>query len=262
MRNKASAPIDDDDDLPEERRRKRRTLVKWLIIVGSIIALYIIVTRLLVRNFVVPTGAMEGTVLVGDNLLVNMLDNKPQRGRIIVFEFPGMRDQVEASEFQYYLKRCVAVAGDTLQIINKKVLVNGEEQPVPKKARFQPGSRPQETNIFPPFSRFSSDDWGPMRIPKKGDIIPLNDSTYTRYSTFIKREGHTVDGAGTLFKIDGKAATNYMVERDYCFGMGDNRDNSLDSRYWGFIPVDYVAGHPFLILYSSSDSRRNFMSVE
>jgi signal peptidase I len=68
---------------------------------------------------------------------------------------------------------------------------------------------------------------------------------------FIGREGHTVTpGADNTVMIDGKPMQRYTVERDYVFGMGDNRDNSLDGRFWGFIPKDDVVGMPVIVYWS------------
>jgi signal peptidase I len=248
----------------------------WTKTIISSLLIVMVVNGLLIASFVVPTGSMENEVMAGDFLFVNkfiyggstpqtipFLDTPlpffrlpglrdPKKGDVIVFIFPGMRDQRKADEFQYYLKRCVATAGDTLQVINKQVFINGVQQPVPPHAQFtDSGSDPSERlRTFPNYANFTRDNWGPMRIPKKGDVMPLNDSTYERFQIFIEREGHEVDRSGEIITIDGKPATTYTVGRDYCFGMGDNRDNSLDSRYWGFVPVENVVGTPIFVYWS------------
>jgi signal peptidase I len=202
--------------------------------------------------------------MAGDNLLVNRMYGEPKRGDIIVFEFPGFRDQIEPDEFQYYIKRCVAIAGDTLEVSGRKVLLNGLEQPLPPNVKFEgyDGGSQDRFRTFPEGAGFTRDNWGPMRVPKRGDVIPLNDSTFYMYRVFIMREGHRIEQQGERFVIDGKTVASYTVERDYCFGMGDNRDNSLDSRYWGFIPVENVAGKAWMVLWSSAGSDRTFKKVE
>ena len=81
-------------------------------------------------------------------------------------------------------------------------------------------------------------------------VIPLNAQTSPSWLIFIRREGHTAAyGAGTV-EIDGKPAESYTVQRDYIFGMGDHRDNSLDGRYWGFIPKENLVGTPMLVYWS------------
>lgn len=255
-------------------------LWSWVKTIVWALSVVTIVNGLLLASFTVPTGSMENTVLPGDYVFVNKFiygPSTPQiipffnitlpyyklpplagpdQGDVIVFIFPGNRDQVKADNFEYYLKRCVAVAGDTLQIVNRKVYVNGKEFTLPTHAKFRdlsPEQRQQETEstryqTFPPGRGYTRDDWGPMRIPKEGDVIQLTRENILEWSTFIRREGHDVDVSRML--IDGQPATSYTVERDYVFGMGDNRDNSLDSRFWGFIPKEDVVGTPMMVYWS------------
>jgi signal peptidase I len=135
------------------------------------------------------------------------------------------------------------------------------QQPLPPNAKFESKSEGPQDHLktFPEYRGFTRDSWGPLRIPKEGDVIPLNDSTIVMYRIFIMREGHQVERQGEFFLVDGKPATTYRVERDYLFGMGDNRNNSEDSRYFGFIPKENVVGTP-LIVYWSWDPSYHFFS--
>jgi signal peptidase I len=113
-----------------------------------------------------------------------------------------------------------------------------------------------DERIFPPTARFNEDNYGPVVVPKKGMAITLTSETYPMWEVFIAREGHkpALRADGTVL-IDDKAQSTYTVERDYLFGMGDNRDNSLDSRFWGFIPAENVVGTPMFVYWSwSSDT--------
>lgn len=249
--------------------------ISWIKTILGAIIVVMIINGLAIASFVVPTGSMENTVMTGDFLFVNKFVygpstpqvvpffniplpfykfpgvKKPQVGDVIVFIYPGNRDEVEASEFQYFLKRCVATAGDTLQIINKKIFVNNKEIALPEHAKFlRPIMNDDSMRTFPFGRGFTGDNYGPLRIPKKGDIIKLNNKNYYEWLVFIQREGHEVSRYGQSIYIDGKIVTQYKVERDYCFGMGDNRDNSDDSRYWGFIPYDNVVGTPIIVYWS------------
>ncbi|MDQ1266173.1 MAG: Signal peptidase [Bacteroidota bacterium] len=262
---------------PEPKPFTGDWFVSWTkTIIGAIIVVMII-NGLAIASFVVPTGSMENTVMTGDFLFVNKFIfgpstpqvvpfvniplpflrfpglREPRKGDVIVFIFPGYRDEIKAKEFQYYLKRCVAVAGDTLEIKNKRLFVNHIEYSIPTNGRFDPSIPLFDYNqwqTFPPGKGFTRNDYGPVRIPKKGDIIRLNQQNLREWFIFICREGHEVTSDGTNIFIDGKVMTSYKVERDYCFGMGDNRDNSLDSRYWGFIPVENVVGTPLIVYWS------------
>lgn len=241
--------------------------------IGGALLFVMILHSLLIASFIVPTGSMENTVMTGDFLLVNKLFGpstpqivpflniplpykilpspcEPERGDVIVFIFPGMRDEIESSEFQYYLKRCVAIPGDTLQIKNNLLYINNELQKFPTNGVFDntmPTNSIEVLQTFPKGMNFTHDNYGPIRIPKKGDTIDLDAPTLRQWDTFIKREGHQVELNNTnTVLIDGSPTNKYIVEKDYYFGMGDNRDHSLDSRYWGFIPREHILGSPII----------------
>jgi signal peptidase I len=107
-----------------------------------------------------------------------------------------------------------------------------------------------DDRIFPKGAQWNEDNYGPIVVPKKGMTVRLDSSTIDTWDTFIRREGHTVAVKKSLIEIDGKQATSYTVQRDYLFGMGDHRDNSLDSRYWGFIPKENLVGTPLVVYWS------------
>jgi signal peptidase I len=99
---------------------------------------------------------------------------------------------------------------------------------------------------------FTFDNYGPIYIPKAGEFIQLNAQNIADWKIFIEREGHKVNYDVNTITIDGNAATEYKVQRNYCFGMGDNRDDSKDSRDWGFIPYENVVGTPIMVYWSWS----------
>lgn len=244
-----------------------------------VLVAFFFLNSFVLASFEVPTGSMENEILPGDFLFVNKFlygGSTPrtipatniripwfrlpelrsvERGDVIVFEFPGYRDSLQSSEFTFYLKRAVAIAGDTLEIRNRVVYINGIPSPLPRNLVYRsPHPRsPSERNprIFPPGSGFNEDNWGPMRIPAKGDVIELSRDTFIRWATFVGREGHSIaldPEHGVL--VDGVPTEQYVVEHSYIFGMGDNRDNSLDSRFWGFIPEENIIGTPMIIYWS------------
>ena len=263
-------------------------LKAWLKEMGIVFGTFLVLNSFVLASFEVPTGSMENEIMTGDFLLVNKFvfgGTTPrtvpftntkipsfklptfwnvERGDIIVFVFPGMREEVEPVDFAYYLKRCMAVAGDTLQVIDRVVYVNGKPAPVPRNVKFNSAvMKPPDfadPRIFPRGSAFNEDNYGPIVIPKKGDVIKLSPANFEQWEIFIQREGHTVDLRGGKVYVNGTAADSYTVGRNYVFGMGDNRDNSLDSRFWGFIPEENVVGTP-LIVYWSWDPDRSLFDV-
>ena len=256
----------------------KATVKAFLKEVGIIIGAFLLLNSFVLASFEVPTGSMENEIMTGDFLLVNKFifgGTTPktipftatkipsfklpalwnvERGDIIVFIFPGMRDEAEPMDFAYYLKRCIAVAGDTLEIVNRLVYVNGVQVSNPRNIKFNsPMIKPRnfpDPRIFPKGSLFNEDNYGPVVVPREGDVVELNVETFMKWETFIEREGHRAELVNGAVHIDGKEVTSYAVERDYVFGMGDNRDNSLDSRFWGFIPKESVVGTPLIVYWS------------
>ena len=149
----------------------------------------------------------------------------------------------------------MAISGDTLQVINRVVYVNGQRAPIPRNMKFNsPRMLPAQyadERIFPPTAPFNEDNYGPIVIPFKGMQLPLTAGNLGMWDTFIQRDGHkaTLDAQGNVL-IDGKQNSTYTVEKNYLFGMGDNRDNSLDSRFWGFIPEENIVGTPMIVYWS------------
>jgi len=186
----------------EKPRRTAFQEYSEALVVAVILA--IIIRALLVQAFKIPSGSMEPTLLIGDHILVNKFlygeripftdlrwprFTSPKHGDVIVFTYPVDRSKD-------FIKRVIAVGGDTLEVRGKKVFLNGKE-------------------IQEPYAHY------------------LNDS-------LIRGQPVT--------RIDTKVIT---VPKGYLFVMGDNRDQSQDSRYWGFVPVKDVKGKAFLIYYSA-----------
>jgi signal peptidase I len=240
-----------------------------------------IIKVFLFEAYRIPTGSMENTLLVGDFLLVTKFTygattprnipltniripyfrlpafKEPKIGDIIVFDFPGERDEKESPEVLNYIKRCVGLPGDTIQIINRVLYNNGRVIPNPPQAKFITNVQPPNygnPRIFPKGMPWNDDNYGPLRIPKKGDRLKIDSSNFEQWKIFILRENHnevklTPDNR---LIVDGTIQDSniYVVQRDYLFMMGDNRNNSLDSRFWGFMPKDNIVGQAFMIYWS------------
>lgn len=248
----------------------------------SSVILVTIASALFLKTFIVeayhiPTASMQNSLLIGDFVLVNKFIygaktpkrlpfataeipfvklpalKKPQRGDVIVFEYPGDRDAANSSEPLNFVKRCIAIGGDTLSIVHADVFVNGErfpQTPTMDQTILFPKEYHDE-RMFPADAQYNQDYYGPVVVPTKGDVLQLNAENIHQWETFIRREGHRidVDEHGTVL-IDDSPRSSYTVERDYIFVMGDNRDHSLDSRFWGFLPEENIIGEALIIYFS------------
>jgi len=116
----------------------------------------------------------------------------------------------------------------------------------------------QDASIFPFNGRWTCDYFGPLWIPQQGATVALNLENLPLYERIIRDYEHnTLEVKNGEIYINGEAATEYTFQQDYYFMMGDNRHNSLDSRYWGFVPEDHVVGKP-AIIWLSTDSSKSF----
>jgi len=270
--------LEENIDTEKNNKKKKSKPKEYFdaLIFAAIVAIFLKI--FFVEAYRIPTGSMENTLMVGDFLLVNKFMygattprnfpfsdiripyfrfpdlRDPKRGDVVVFDFPGNRDEKQSPEVINYIKRLIGEPGDSLQIINRVIYVNGQIFPNPPNSKFL--STPQNSNIvnpriFPKGSGWNEDNYGPLRIPKEDDVIMLDIGNIEMWRIFIEREGHTVQVLpNTGIVIDGKPANEYEVQQDYYFMMGDNRNNSLDSRFWGFVPRELIVGEALLIYWS------------
>jgi len=247
----------------------------------------LVIISFVIQNTRIPTGSMEGTIMIGDFVLVNKfiygssspkyipfteialpyftipVGRDPQRNEVVVFEYPGNFDQMQSTTLNLqYVKRCIGTPGDTVEVRDGVVYVNGKQNWIPPNIQYEDPKEPrdinyykkgeQELGIYPPNKQWSHWNYGPLRVPKKGDVITLTADNFLQWQTIIDREcgARAVDLNDGVVTIYGKPTNTYTMKKDYYFMMGDNRTNSADSRYWGFVPRDNVTGKAFITLFS------------
>jgi len=121
-----------------------------------------------------------------------------------------------------------------------------------------------DAQIFPHSDKFkwNVDNYGPIQLPKKGWTVALNDSTLTLYRRAIEvYEGNKVAVNGKDILINGKKADSYTFKMNYYWMMGDNRHDSLDSRYWGYVPEDHIIGKAVLTWFSTDSTANLFNKI-
>lgn len=162
-----------------------------------------------------------------------------------------------------YIKRCVAIAGDTLQVKGDTVYVNGALSPIPAHLIIEPladipvtdATFPHRSDLYP----WTHVNYGPIWVPKAGVTVPLTLHNLPLYERIIKNyELNTLEVRDSTIYINNEPATQYTFRMDYYFMMGDNRDNSLDSRYWGFLPEDHIEGKASFIWLSITQGKNIF----
>lgn len=258
-------------------KSKTRELIE-----AVVIALFaaLVLRQFVIASYKVPTGSMENTVLVGDFMFVNKFVYGAKTPDWIgipftktgfsvpSFRFPAIAQPkpYDIIVFRYpvdplldYIKRCIAVGGQTIEIINKKVYVDGVPFPKPPHMKFiDPrvfSREDQEFKVFDP-DLGSRDNFGPLYIPKEGDTIAIDEQNYRIYKNAIDKYKKDIsfEWRNDQAYLNGVAVNEYEFSQDYYFAMGDNRDNSLDSRAWGFVPHENIVGTP-LIIWMSWDSQ-------
>jgi signal peptidase I len=222
------------------RRRSRfRGVWEWFRSVVAALFLFVVIRSFFVEAFKIPTGSMEGTLLVGDFLLVNKLVygaevpftnvklpgmRAPRRGDIIVFQWPVDRTK-------NFVKRVVGLSGDTLEMRDGQLIRNGQTVNESYALHTSPDSDVsdeefnwQQAYLLSAHHPVASSPRSPMSVPTL-EASPGYHPSRNNWGPIVVPDG------------------NYFV-------LGDNRDNSLDSRYWGFVADSLVRGQPLVVYYS------------
>lgn len=217
----------------------------WTAGLFPVIAVVFLLRSFLFEPFKIPSGSMIPTLLVGDLILVNKFTygvrlpvvntkitqgNSPQRGDVMVFRYPPQPSMD-------YIKRVVGVPGDEVAYLNKRLTVNG---------------KPVETTALPDFF-----DQDAMRYFKQFNE-QLGEHRHRILNTpevpaFVQSASQFKFRENCRYSVEGVSC---KVPEGHYFMMGDNRDNSLDSRYWGFVPDENIVGKAFFVWMNFGNLKR------
>jgi signal peptidase I len=232
-----------------ERRKQKSVFREYAESIIIAVVLAFVLRQFVVQAFKIPSGSMEETLLIGDHILVNKFlyyFTSPHRFDVIVFRYPWEDDRD-------FIKRAIALPGDRVQIRNRQVYIN--EQPL------------QEPYAQYMMARGREENFGPIIVPKKGDTVEIRSDK----QLYLNGEKIAIPPGPHHPRDHGAAMTGFevfygalfapgttlqepvaprIVQHDYYFMLGDNRDNSKDSRYWGFVEDTRIKGKAFFIYWS------------
>lgn len=223
---------------PVKPVKESETLLESLAGICSVLVVGLFALTFLGQNFVIPSGSMENTLLVGDHLLVDRITfspgswwmplvhhRDPQRGDIVVFIRPAPEPEPDENGNPVYLilvKRLIGLPGDHIHLHDGTVFINGVAQPMPKEGL--------ETPPLPPTDQEYVDEFP--------SVLPTVEDSHGAVTTWIvDMPNHIVDG-------------DIVVPPGKYFMMGDHRHASLDSRFWGFVPRENIMGRPLFNYWS------------
>jgi len=203
----------------------------------SVLVVGLFILYFLGQNFVIPSGSMENTLLIGDHLLVDRITlappskwmplvryREPRRGDIVVFIRPASEPEPDADGNPQYLilvKRLIGIPGDRIHLRDGVVYINGVAQPMPREGRdtLAPASEREFLDQFPA-------------------LLPTPEDTHGAVDTWVVELPSHIEN-GDLVVPPGKY-----------FMMGDHRHGSMDSRFWGFVPRANIMGRPLFNYWS------------
>lgn len=323
--------------------KHKQKVIEWAKALGISFLCVLVIRTFFFEISPVSSPSMEQSLLTGDFMFINKLSYGPrlprtilsipfvnqklystlislpylrlfgspgvERNDVVVFNYP-QEDEHPVDHRAYFVKRCVALAGDSFKIVNGLVYINNEltdnedllqynyhiksdtllDSAFVARYHLNEGGKISDNNdysftltkaladtlksklyitsiekttekkemwdefVFPFNSHYkwNVDNYGPVKIPAKGDTIHLDSLNLCFYERIIViYEGNTLELKQDSIYINHVPATSYILKQNYYFMMGDNRHNSQDSRHWGFVPEDHIIGKATRIIYST-----------
>lgn len=266
------------------------SILNLFLVSSGIIILLLVIQVFCFTSFNIPSDSMEPVLQKGDKIIVNKLVegarlfnvfaalrgegikiyrmpglSKLKRNDVLVFNFPYAENRWDSIRFdvmQYYVKRCIALPGDTLEIRNGYYKVRGYHEELGNmmaQRYLSKLEKPEEKGIVT--GTFPWDwalgwnirEFGPLPIPERGQEVNMENTTVNLYKQLIEWEQKCkLTFRGDTVYIGDSIISTYRFKKNYYFVSGDNMPNSQDSRYWGMLPEEYVVGKATRI-WSSKD---------
>lgn len=251
----------------------------WVILIA------IIVKAFAIDAFRIPSSSMENTLQPGDFVLANKFAynistpkeipfanlpipyanlfeiGKPEINDVVIFQFPEGFESDSKKEGTKYIKRVVAGPHDTLRITEGNVFVNGKQITLPssfkKPQLLDEESFVREETIYPPGAKWNRLSYGPIIIPAKSDTINISPENFERWQSVIVMDHgeRSLLSEGTLVTLDGRAIFEYVLTQDHYFVIGDNFEESMDSRNFGFITDNMIIGKAMFVYWSYNSEK-------
>ena len=247
--------------------------------IGILLLLWFLLQITVVATFRIPTDSMQPTLLPGDNILVNksimgarifdiwdMAEEKEveihrlpgmgkvKRNDVLVFHYPypHKSDSLSMHLLKYYVKRCIALPGDTMGIRKGYYYIKGMDEPIGNVEAQERIARldkedargiVMDTYPWDKYIDWTIQDFGPLHVPAAGQTVAMDSTTVKLYRNLVEWEQKKpLSWRADKVYLDDSLIQEYRFQENYYFVGGDYMENSKDSRYWGLLPEPYIVG--------------------
>ena len=247
--------------------------------IGILLLLWFLLQITVVATFRIPTDSMQPTLLPGDNILVNKsimgarffdiwdmavekeVENhrlpgmgKVKRNDVLVFHypFPHKSDSLSMHLLKYYVKRCIALPGDTMGIRQGHYYIKGIGEPIGNIEAQKRIEKLQKENTrgivmdaypWDKYLDWTIQDFGPLHVPARGQMVVMDSTAVKLYRNLIEWEQKKpLTKKENQVYLGDSLIQEYCFKENYYFVGGDYMENSKDSRYWGLLPEPYIVG--------------------